>query len=700
MPGLFFINSLMLAGLAGLGIPVLIHLLLRRRKKKLVFSTIRFFQQQDEQSSRRRKLRNWLLLAMRLLIVALLVLAFARPFSRQNQASGTARKQRRVVFVIDSSARMLANGTAGQRWAQAKSQMQKELSAMQPGDLVVLIECGSHANVLAGFAPPAAAARTLQDLAPALGTSTLSDGLQQAVRLLSGSPAGSDSALYLVTDLQKSACRGLSSSPVPQAIDFRIMSVGDVSSPNLAISKLDTQGHDGTLPQASVVSFSDEDAVGRVQFAADGATFLDQPLTLKAGASTNIAVPLPALKPGWHSVMAQVKVRDSMELDNTRYAAFVVPEPARVLIAEPRIGARSFEQATFFLSAALDPTKDSTNALPGPFHLQQVSPEQIPGALDSTNGSSSWNVVVIPGLKSLPPGSGSRLARFVRDGGGLVLFLSDDVSANHYNSELGDLLPARIGALEQSPDINTPWRIAFVDTNSTVFSAFRTPNSGDLRIPEFNQRYSLQPADGASRFCFFDDGTPLVIAKNIGKGRVVLVNTSPDTAWTDWAKHKTFVPFVHSLARFAAQNSTHEEPGQMIACSAGDDLELQINQQADGSEFVLKRPDAKEVKIAADKQGRVRDPGVAMPGIYSLRNKVGKEILRVAVNIPEQESNLDAIRPNDFTQQLVRNQDSQKQTLASGLFGAKKDQREFWTALLLGALVLLLVEPFIANRTS
>jgi ABC-type anion transport system duplicated permease subunit len=96
MTSLFFTNTLMLAGMAALAIPILVHLLLKRRKKQIQFSTLRFFQQQDEQSSRRRKLRNWLLLALRLLIVSLLVLAFSRPYSRQGWLA-VNRKQRRVV---------------------------------------------------------------------------------------------------------------------------------------------------------------------------------------------------------------------------------------------------------------------------------------------------------------------------------------------------------------------------------------------------------------------------------------------------------------------------------------------------------------------------------------------------------------------------------------------------------------------------
>ena len=47
MTSLFFTNTLMLAGMAALAIPILVHLLLKRRKKQIQFSTLRFFQQQD-----------------------------------------------------------------------------------------------------------------------------------------------------------------------------------------------------------------------------------------------------------------------------------------------------------------------------------------------------------------------------------------------------------------------------------------------------------------------------------------------------------------------------------------------------------------------------------------------------------------------------------------------------------------------------
>jgi hypothetical protein len=700
MTSLFFTNTLMLAGMAALAIPILIHLLLKRKKKQIAFSTIRFFQHQDEQSSQRRKLRNWLLLALRLLIVSLLVLAFARPYSRQSEAFADGRKPHRVVFVLDRSASMLAGGSEGQRWALARERIQKTLSTLEAEDSAALIECAAQANVLSGFAPPAALGPVVRDLAPGYSVSSISEGLQQAVKLLTGGPANCLSTIYLVTDLQKNGCRGLNTSPVPQDVEIKVLEVGDLSSPNLAVVRLDVQPQAGASPHVDIASFSDEDSEATLTLAADSQPFGSQSVQLKAGSSTNLAIALPPLKPGWHDVKASLKTHDSLDLDNTQYACLFVPEPARVLMVEPRDSARVFEQATFFVSSALDPSAGSTNTVLGSFRLGQVRPEALARELDRPTGESRWNVVILPGLKDLPSGIGKYLAAFVQCGGGLVLFLDEGMSANRYNSELADLLPARLGNPEQAPDVLLPWRIALYDTNTFAFAAFRWANSGDLRIPEFTKRFGLEMREGSERLAFFDDGVALVVTRAWGKGRVALVNTSADATWTDWPKHKTFVPFLHGLTTYAGQKTGRDSVYDTNGFVAGEDQDIEMGTQGRLAPFELRKPDGDEIQLTGDEKGRLKDPGLTLPGTYSLRDKAGHEVRRLAVNLPVQESNLEALRPADFVQQLVRVQENPKQTLAAGLFGSHNDQRQFWTALLLGVLILLLVEPFVANRTS
>ena len=65
----FLTNAVLLAALAGLGIPIAIHLLLKRRQVRMPFSTVRFFSPQEPQAKSRRKLRNLLLLLLRPLLL-------------------------------------------------------------------------------------------------------------------------------------------------------------------------------------------------------------------------------------------------------------------------------------------------------------------------------------------------------------------------------------------------------------------------------------------------------------------------------------------------------------------------------------------------------------------------------------------------------------------------------------------------------
>src|SRR6266852_7946499 len=125
MGRLLFTNLTMLAGFAALALPILIHLLLKRKKQRLRFSTLQFFRRHDEHSSQRRKLRNLLLLAVRLSLLAILVLAFARPFLPDNEGAGAPQKPRLAVFVLDRSASMQATDAGLLRWQRAKDSIQK-----------------------------------------------------------------------------------------------------------------------------------------------------------------------------------------------------------------------------------------------------------------------------------------------------------------------------------------------------------------------------------------------------------------------------------------------------------------------------------------------------------------------------------------------------------------------------------------------
>src|SRR5437588_1164582 len=97
-----FLAPFFLAGLTALGVPLIIHLINRERREVVPFPSLMFLQRIPYRSVRRQKLRHILLLTLRCLALAILVMAFARPFIRRDtplRASGAGARE--LVVLVD-----------------------------------------------------------------------------------------------------------------------------------------------------------------------------------------------------------------------------------------------------------------------------------------------------------------------------------------------------------------------------------------------------------------------------------------------------------------------------------------------------------------------------------------------------------------------------------------------------------------------
>ena len=75
MSGFTFLFSGALLALPLAAVPVVLHLLFRRKSPVVFFSTIRFIQSSVQRTASRKRLQKWLLLACRILLLALLIAA-------------------------------------------------------------------------------------------------------------------------------------------------------------------------------------------------------------------------------------------------------------------------------------------------------------------------------------------------------------------------------------------------------------------------------------------------------------------------------------------------------------------------------------------------------------------------------------------------------------------------------------------------
>ena len=129
-----FANAPLLYGLAAASVPILIHLLNRRKFREVHWAAMRFLLAAIRKNQRRIRIEQWLLLAIRTLIILLVVTAMAKPFL---EAFGMVIAGRRVhrVLVLDASLSMGYTSAGTSRFDQAKAvaaQLVKESRGVMP----------------------------------------------------------------------------------------------------------------------------------------------------------------------------------------------------------------------------------------------------------------------------------------------------------------------------------------------------------------------------------------------------------------------------------------------------------------------------------------------------------------------------------------------------------------------------------------
>jgi hypothetical protein len=123
-----FLNPAVLIGLLAASIPVIIHLLNLRKLKRINFSTLAFLKELQKNKIRKVKIKQWLLLALRVSIILMLVLAFSRPALRGTTIGGVASSAKTTaVFILDDTFSMSVVGSRGSYLNSAKETIKEVL---------------------------------------------------------------------------------------------------------------------------------------------------------------------------------------------------------------------------------------------------------------------------------------------------------------------------------------------------------------------------------------------------------------------------------------------------------------------------------------------------------------------------------------------------------------------------------------------
>ncbi len=650
-----FLNPFLLFGLAAAAIPILIHLLNLRKLRTIDFSTLQFLKELQKTKMRRVKIRQWLLLLLRTLLVIALVLAFSRPAVKGSFAGipGT-RARTTMVILLDDSPSMAIRTNRGVVFNHAKQVALELLPLFKDGDAAYLLRLSEvrHRPHDTPLTTAEFLRETIEKLTVSQVTVPYTEALSAAAAILSDSK-NLNHELYLVTDLQATqflaaTVKTDSMRAFPPGTRIFLLNAGEeqnneaVTSAKV-VSRILSPGKPMQV-ETEVQNFSRNPARGLVlSVYLHGTRQVQQLIDIGPFSSRTVGVTAIPRSSGDLHGYAQID-DDILESDNRRYFVVHIPERISVLLAgDSTVDARL---PLLALRAATDTSGT------GVFDIRTLPPAQL-----STVDIRQFDVVVLCGVQRFAPSTADLLGRFVRSGGGLILFPALQPDMNSYNTDLFPALgipPATAGPAGDSPS-ESAQTFGKIDFAHPLFGGlFDAQTSGKSRGPRIESPKiysSIVPRAGATgqTIIALTGGDGFLTEYRPGSGRVLLFSVEAGLKGSDFPVKGIFVPLLHRAVLYLASETDSSQTYE-----AGDDAQISIRTalQTGNETYVLRTPSGLEERLVpriAPSSGTAffDCTNLAETGIYELRRlRTGEsesrgEILKAfAVNIASSESDL------------------------------------------------------------
>ena len=208
------------------GIPVIIHFFRQRQANRVMFPDLRFLKESQTATWRATRLKEWLLLALRVLAVACIVLAMARPMADIALPKWLGGSEGLCVIVIDNSASMSTRDGDHSLFDNAKRKAVEAVSQMAANSRVAIVSAAAGNEVISGFVAPALAKQRITEL-PQGDRGTDIPGAIIAANTLAAQQGGT-AVIVVISDLQRTGFGDL--RPVPRLGAGITVRVVDVSS--------------------------------------------------------------------------------------------------------------------------------------------------------------------------------------------------------------------------------------------------------------------------------------------------------------------------------------------------------------------------------------------------------------------------------------------------------------------------------------
>ena len=510
-----------LLGLLAIGLPWWLHRLSSDNPNKQKFSSLMFLEPGEPRRVLAKKVQYLLLLALRIGVLALLALAFTEPaIWRAPQAAGDADGARLHLIVLDGSASM----SYGDRWDGARAAASDVLDDLRGEDRAQIVLAGRQFEVLGPPTTDVASLRqTLNTAEP--GVFRLEYG--QLMRSIDGliRTAELPVVLDLVTDVQATGLPTRFGELAPRRpAEIVIHDVTDGAAENWTVDSFGASALTGEL-SASVRSFAPDAVTRTVTLTQNNRTVGVETVEVPAHGRAEVTFPALELASGSNRVEVALSPGDDLVGDDRRYLAIKRPEPRKVLV----VAADAEGRGPLYASAALETL--TTLALTPEI---RTSPLGDPPLLD-------YSFVVVTDIGQLDAAQASAIEDYVENGGRALL-------ATGPRSSSLTTLPITGQTLHTNPQMGGAQTGVAIGEVDATHPALRGVD--ELRAANFTHSVNVEPSEADRVLMRLADGTPLLVDRALGSGRVLLFTSSLDKEWNDLPLQPAFVPLMAGIANY------------------------------------------------------------------------------------------------------------------------------------------------------
>ena len=572
-----FLQPLFLAALAAAALPIIIHLINRRKAVHRPFPALKLLKESNEKIARSVKVRQWLLLALRVLAIAVLVFALAKPFVLSSEGmTADERLPTGVVFVVENDVVM----DYGDWLDRAKQTAQDEIGDLRPWDEAAVLTTADDEPPLADLTSEHREAADAADgVELRYHTGDLGRTLLDADDILAGSELPNRRIVVIGsgTDSPIESRRDLS---LATPVDYIDITDGDEVE-NLAVTDVDYEqrgsSRDGNWNiDAVITNFGNTDRDGvRVELVVDDERVGAATVNVPAGESTTYRFEHHIDGPAVSEASVELVDAGGLDADNRWHFAIQPRQRARTLLVNGSPSSVPHDDELFFLTRALEPLEASAAG----FSLSETTVD----GLEARN-LDQFDVVVLANVTRLSSDVAEDLVRFVESGGGLFISMGDQVDIDAYNQQLEQVLPRPLRGEKLLADRDDPdapvktTRLGHPLRQHPVFRAFEAPGAGILQSVSVYSYMLLDPAPSdrdAEVLLSYQNNAPALLERNVGQGRVLLFTSSLDRNWTDFPVRPAYLPMMNQSLMHLARRGGADTDGEY---TVGERIDLDVGE--------------------------------------------------------------------------------------------------------------------------